>query len=196
MRRSDAAVRGARAELVNTLREASRQGLTQAQIAQLIGRSQPEVSRLLRFHGLALVVVGSLLVSDLERSPAHTIVAVVGGIVGYAFGAYRARTTYVAAVPAHKGVILRYSLESFAALGLLIVIKLVAEQNLLPDGDIFRIIIASKVAGTFADFIESIDSVPRDAISAVDSQRDKYAMKLLKHVSRAKTTSFGTKPVY
>jgi len=32
---------------------------------------------------------------------------------------------------------------SFPALGLLIVIKLVAEQNLLPDGDIFRVIIAT-----------------------------------------------------
>ena len=41
----------ARAELVRAVREASRQGLTQAQIAQLMGRSQPEVSRLLRFHG-------------------------------------------------------------------------------------------------------------------------------------------------
>ncbi len=50
-RRSDAAVRDARAELVHAVRGASRQGLTQAQIAQLIGRSQPEVARLLRFHG-------------------------------------------------------------------------------------------------------------------------------------------------
>ena len=50
-RRSDEAVRDARAELVHAVREASRQGLTQAQIAQLIGRSQPEVSRLLHFHG-------------------------------------------------------------------------------------------------------------------------------------------------
>jgi predicted nucleotidyltransferase len=50
-RRSDEAVRDARAELVHAVREAARQGLTQAQIAQLIGRSQPEVSRLLRFHG-------------------------------------------------------------------------------------------------------------------------------------------------
>jgi hypothetical protein len=50
-RRSDEAVHDARAELVQAVREASRQGLTQAQIAQLIGRSQPEVSRLLRFHG-------------------------------------------------------------------------------------------------------------------------------------------------
>ena len=50
-RRSDEAVRDARAELVHAVREAARQGLTQARIAQLIGRSQPEVSRLLRFHG-------------------------------------------------------------------------------------------------------------------------------------------------
>ena len=50
-RRSDEAVRDARAELVHAVREAARQGRTQAQIAQLIGRSQPEVSRLLRFHG-------------------------------------------------------------------------------------------------------------------------------------------------
>lgn len=45
-------------------------------------------------------------------------------------------------MPAHKGVILRYSMESFVALGLLIVIKLVAERNLLPDGDIFRAVLA------------------------------------------------------
>ena len=37
-RRSDEAVRDARADLVNAVREAARQGLTQAQIAALIGR--------------------------------------------------------------------------------------------------------------------------------------------------------------
>jgi hypothetical protein len=94
----------------------------------------------------ALVVVGSLLLTDLERSPAHAIVAVVGGVAGYLFGAYRARSTYVASVPALKGVILRYSRESFVALGLLIVIKLVAEQDLLPAGDIFRFMIAGLLA--------------------------------------------------
>ena len=66
---------------------------------------------------VAVVVVGSLLLTDLERSPLHAIVAVVGAVAGYAFGAYRARSTYVAAVPQHKGVILRYSVESFVALG-------------------------------------------------------------------------------
>ena len=50
-RRSDAAVAQARAELVAAVREAAAAGLTQTTIGQAIGRSQPEVSRLLRFHG-------------------------------------------------------------------------------------------------------------------------------------------------
>lgn len=41
----------ARAELVRAVRAAAAEGMTQAEIAEEIGRSQPEVSRLLRFHG-------------------------------------------------------------------------------------------------------------------------------------------------
>jgi predicted nucleotidyltransferase len=37
--------------LVAAVRQAAAQGVTQAQIAREIGRSQPEVSRLVRFHG-------------------------------------------------------------------------------------------------------------------------------------------------
>ena len=50
-RESDAAVRHARGELVRAVREAAASGMSQAQIAAEIGRSQPEVSRLLHFHG-------------------------------------------------------------------------------------------------------------------------------------------------
>jgi predicted nucleotidyltransferase len=50
-RRADEAVAQARADLVRSVRQASAEGLTQAMIAKEIGRSQPEVSRLLRFHG-------------------------------------------------------------------------------------------------------------------------------------------------
>ena len=50
-RESDAAVRHARGALVRAVREAAAAGMAQAQIAEQIGRSQPEVSRLLRFHG-------------------------------------------------------------------------------------------------------------------------------------------------
>ncbi len=50
-RRADDATLSARSELVRAVRRASSEGMTQTQIAQQIGRSQPEVSRLLRFHG-------------------------------------------------------------------------------------------------------------------------------------------------
>ncbi|MDC4233169.1 toxin-antitoxin system toxin subunit [Actinomyces sp. B33] len=50
--RCDRAVVDARAELVAAIRRSRRQGLTQEQIATATGRSQPEIHRLLRFHGM------------------------------------------------------------------------------------------------------------------------------------------------
>ena len=50
-READRAVSDARNRLVRAIREASAQGMTQQQIARETGRSQPEISRLLRFHG-------------------------------------------------------------------------------------------------------------------------------------------------
>ncbi|MEO8829879.1 nucleotidyltransferase domain-containing protein [Lapillicoccus sp.] len=50
-RQTDAATSRARVKLVRAVRRAAYEGMTQTQIAQQIGRSQPEVSRLLRFHG-------------------------------------------------------------------------------------------------------------------------------------------------
>lgn len=50
-RRADEVTAHARAELVQAVRRAASEGMTQAQIAEQIDRSQPEVSRLLRFHG-------------------------------------------------------------------------------------------------------------------------------------------------
>ncbi len=91
---------------------------------------------------LGFVIVGSILFDDLAHTPVHLVAALVGAAAGYAFGVYRARTTYVAAVPAHRGLILRYSIEAFLAVGLLVIVKLVAEQDLLPEGQVFRTIIA------------------------------------------------------
>lgn len=51
-RRTDCMVIQARAELVGAVREAAAGGMTQTQIAAVIGRSQPEVSRMLHFHGV------------------------------------------------------------------------------------------------------------------------------------------------
>jgi hypothetical protein len=61
---------------------------------------------------VAVLVVGSLIISDLEREPVHAIAALFGGVAGFAFGAYRARSTYVTAVQQRKGIVLRYSVEA------------------------------------------------------------------------------------
>lgn len=50
-RRTDQVSAAARAELVRSVRDASAAGMTQVEIARTIGRSQPEVSRMLHFHG-------------------------------------------------------------------------------------------------------------------------------------------------
>lgn len=50
-RQTDDAVRAARARLVGAVRVAHNSGMTQTGIARRTGRSQPEVSRLLRFRG-------------------------------------------------------------------------------------------------------------------------------------------------
>ena len=74
-RRCDEATSRARSDLVRAVRRAGAEGLTQTQIARQIGRSQPEVSRLLRFHGT------SPLARSLRRSAdqVRQIVAEAGG---------------------------------------------------------------------------------------------------------------------
>jgi hypothetical protein len=53
-----------------------------------------------------------------------------------------------------------------------------------------------KVAAAFADTIRRVDRMPRSDIAAVESKRRLWAMKALKYFARAKTTTFGLKPVY
>lgn len=81
-RRSDEVTAQARAELVRAVRQAAAQGMTQTQIAREIGRSQPEVSRLLRLHGT------SPLARNLRRnaSQIRRIVADAGGSRVRVFG--------------------------------------------------------------------------------------------------------------
>jgi len=74
-RHTDEVIVQARQELVRAVRQAAAQGMTQSQIAAQIGRSQPEVSRLLHFHG------SSLLARRLRRCTSHLrqLVAESGG---------------------------------------------------------------------------------------------------------------------
>ena len=50
-RHTDFVIARSRAELEHAVRQAYREGMSQARIAQETGRSQPEVSRLIHFHG-------------------------------------------------------------------------------------------------------------------------------------------------
>jgi hypothetical protein len=54
----------------------------------------------------------------------------------------------------------------------------------------------AQVAGAFAEIIEKVDAMPKEAIGAVQFKRYKFAMGLLKHIIRGKTTWLGTRPVY
>ncbi len=81
-RRADEQMAQARTELVRAVRRAAAEGMTQAEIARRIGRSQPEVSRLLRFHGTSPLA---------RRLRAHAgeigrLVAVAGGSRVRVFG--------------------------------------------------------------------------------------------------------------
>ena len=51
VRHADEMMERGRSELVTAIREAHSAGMSQRQIASTVGRSQPEISRLLRFHG-------------------------------------------------------------------------------------------------------------------------------------------------
>lgn len=81
-RQADDRIAQARAELVRAVRQAAAAGITQTQIAAAIGRSQPEVSRLLHFHGT------SSLARRLRRHAAEVkhLVAEAGGSNVRVFG--------------------------------------------------------------------------------------------------------------
>ena len=81
-RHTDEVTKRARAELVRAVRNAAARGMTQAQIARQVGRSQPEVSRLLRFHGT------SGLARNLRRNAdqVRQLVAEAGGTRVRVFG--------------------------------------------------------------------------------------------------------------
>lgn len=110
---------------------------------------------------IAVVVVGSLLVTDLERAPVHALMAFGGAVAGYFFGAYRARVAYVAAIPRLRGVVLRYSIESVLALVALLVIKLVAERDVLPENGLFHLVVAGLLGFLLAESVARLVTLLR-----------------------------------
>lgn len=84
----DAATRAARQRLVDAVRQASAAGMSQKQIAAEINRSQPEVSRLLRFHGTSPLGMRLRQV----RSQVRQAVRAAGGSRVRVFGSVAAGT--------------------------------------------------------------------------------------------------------
>lgn len=76
--------------MVTAVRRAAAEGMTQGQIAAEVGRSQPEVSRLLHFHGT------SALARRLRRHAAGVrgLVAAVGGSNLRVFGSVATGTDH------------------------------------------------------------------------------------------------------
>jgi Zn-dependent M28 family amino/carboxypeptidase len=54
----------------------------------------------------------------------------------------------------------------------------------------------SKVASCFIDIIKDVDKMDRESIGQIEFRGLKLKMKLIKRIARAKTTRFGTRPVY
>lgn len=70
---------------------------------------------------------------------------------------------------------------------------------LLTDDDALRWVDKPRLATTaafFADLIERLDGVPAAAISRVDYPLKRLLMKVLKRVTRARSTVFGTRPLH
>jgi hypothetical protein len=53
-----------------------------------------------------------------------------------------------------------------------------------------------KMTAFIADVIRDVDKTEREKISAVEFKMLKLKMKIIKRLARAKTTKFGTRPVY
>ena len=70
---------------------------------------------------------------------------------------------------------------------------------LLTDDDALRWVDRNRlpvVAASFAEIVRRIDAIPKERLRAEDMRGYHLFMKLLKHVSRARVTGFGLKPVY
>lgn len=70
---------------------------------------------------------------------------------------------------------------------------------LLTDDDAMKWVDRDRLAplaATFTDVLRELDRMPRETIAARDKPLYRLAMAGLKHVSRARTTRLGTRPVY
>ena len=121
----------------------------------------------------ALVIVGSLVVSDLAKSAWHVVAMVAGALLGLWFGAFRAKATYIAAYPKYEAVVLRTNKEAVVSILLLIAVKLLAEQDILPDSGIFPTIVAFLLGFLFVESFARVFMVKRYYDDELGSQEQR-----------------------
>jgi positive regulator of sigma E activity len=121
----------------------------------------------------AFVVVGSLVAADIAKSAWHVVAMIAGALLGLWFGAYRAKTTYIAAYPRYEAVVLRTNKESIISVLILIAMKILAEQDILPDSGIFPTIVAFLLGFLFVESFARVFMVKRYYDDELDSQEQR-----------------------
>jgi hypothetical protein len=81
---------------------------------------------------IELLAIGVLLATDLIQNWEHVVAGVAGAVIGLAVGRYRFRIQYVRAVPEYKAIVFVRSTAEYVALGILVLVKIVAEQHRIP----------------------------------------------------------------
>ena len=77
---------------------------------------------------ISVILIGSVLWSEITRHDAHFAIALVGGAIGIPIGLARARVMYVRAVATAKSVVFRRSAIEYGLLGLLLALRLVEDS--------------------------------------------------------------------
>lgn len=81
---------------------------------------------------IELFAIGLLLAGDLIENWEHVLAGLLGAAAGFAVGHYRYRIQYVRAVPEHRAIVFVRSRAEYVALGLLLVVRVLAEQKHFP----------------------------------------------------------------
>lgn len=95
---------------------------------------------------IELLVVGFILVQDLLQNWEHLLVGVIGAAIGIAVGHYRYRIQYVRALPEHKAIVFVRSRAEYVALGILVIVRLAAEQHQIPVVGALTLVITGLLA--------------------------------------------------
>ena len=81
---------------------------------------------------IEIFVVGVVLAQDVAQNWEHMVGGFLGAAIGIVVGHYRFRIQYVRALSEQKAIVFVRSRAEYLALGILIVVRLAAEQHQIP----------------------------------------------------------------